>query len=196
MRRARRGVALRLCPRERRHRTLPHSYSTSLSAAHTCYIGTLEHLSGSCSRCSFGSLPLSHVGVGVDATHTLRAVVHGSRHRLCPGRTHTSMRASGAGIRGPSPTAWAIVRGKGRVARPRAADEQLVFVGQGACALPSRKEGVQGMRGDARAASRWCTGRDRGARSVPGRGRETADRLQIGGRCAGSSARKTCSSFP
>ena len=41
MRRVRHGgVALRLCPRERRHRTLSHSYSTSLSAAHTCYIGT------------------------------------------------------------------------------------------------------------------------------------------------------------
>ena len=155
MRRARRGVALRLCPRERRHRTLPHSYSTSLSAAHTCYIGTLEHLSGSCSRCSFGSLPLSHVGVGVDATHTLRAVVHGSRHRLCPGRTHTSMRASRAASRRPARVIAS--GGEGGGASPRAADEQLVGGGQGVCVLPSRTEGGRGVSGNARAASRGCT---------------------------------------
>eukprot|EP00964_Phaeocystis_antarctica_P074483 scaffold45801_cov57-Phaeocystis_antarctica.AAC.3 len=60
-------------------------------------------------------------------------------------------------------------RGKGRGARPRATDQQLVGVGQGVCALPSRKEGM------------WCGARcgpggpeaagDRGARSVQGKAR-------------------------
>ena len=80
-----------------------------------------------------------------------------------------SERASGAASRRP---ARAIASGgEGGGARPRAADEQLVGGGQGVCVLPSRTEGVRGMRGDARAASRGCTGRDRGASRVQECGR-------------------------
>ena len=39
-------------------------------------------------------------------------------------------------------------RGEGRGARPGATDEPLVGVGQGVCALPSRKEGTCAMRGE------------------------------------------------
>ena len=81
----------------------------------------------------------------------------GSRHGLCPGRTHTSVGASVAASRPPD--GRAIVRGPDGVARPRAADEPLVGVGQHpGTALPSRKEGGRGMRGEARAASRGYTG--------------------------------------
>ena len=168
VRRARRGVALRLRSHERRHCTSSsaHSYSTSLSAQHThmldrhsralvrqpqpllvCFVAPLSR------RCRCGR----HAHVAGYGT--------GSRHRLCLGRTHTSVRASGAASRRP---ARAIAGGgEGGGARPRAADEQLVGGGQGVCALPSRKEGVRGiMRGDARAASRGCAGRDRGASSA------------------------------
>eukprot|EP00964_Phaeocystis_antarctica_P017046 scaffold9391_cov52-Phaeocystis_antarctica.AAC.3 len=34
-------------------------------------------------------------------------------------------------------------RGKGRVAPPRATDQQLVGVGQGVCGLPGRMEGIR-----------------------------------------------------
>eukprot|EP00964_Phaeocystis_antarctica_P102580 scaffold67915_cov54-Phaeocystis_antarctica.AAC.1 len=50
-------------------------------------------------------------------------------------------RSSGAVSRTP---ARAIAsRGEGRGACPRATDEQLVGVGQGVCALPSRKQGAR-----------------------------------------------------
>ena len=55
--------------------------------------------------------------------------------------------------------------------------------------LPSRKEGGRGispcMRGDARAASRGCTGRDREARSVQARGHD----YRLAGRGARGAAR-------
>ena len=107
-------------------------------------------MSGSRSRCSFVFIaPLSrrcrcgrHAHVAGYGT--------GSRHRICLGRTHTSVRTSRAGTRGPSlTTAWAIASGGERAGfRPRAADEHLVEVGQGVCLLPSRKEGGRGARGD------------------------------------------------
>ena len=42
-------------------------------------------------------------------------------------------------------------RGEGRVARPRATDQQLVGVGQGVCGLPSRKDGMR--------CGAWCGAR-------------------------------------
>eukprot|EP00964_Phaeocystis_antarctica_P041806 scaffold23936_cov57-Phaeocystis_antarctica.AAC.1 len=48
------------------------------------------------------------------------------------------------GRAGPRTPARAIAsRGQGRGVRPRATDEQLVGVGQGGCALPSREEGIR-----------------------------------------------------
>ena len=187
MRRARRGAALGLrshmsaatAPRRRRTPT----QHISISAAHTCY--TSQH-----SRALVRQLrPLLVTLVSsrfAALSRRCRCGRHahiagcgtGSRHRLCLGRTHTSVRASvisvasgvisqviadpgvlwgiavacGAAIRGPSrPTAWEIVRGKGRVAvpvniavvivavaRPRAADEQLVGGGGDNSGSPPR----------------------------------------------------------
>ena len=66
-------------------------------------------------------------------------------HSHCCGVQLMSSFPSGAVSRTPAPTpARAIAsRGEGRVARPRATDEQLVGVGQGGCELPSRKQGVR-----------------------------------------------------
>eukprot|EP00964_Phaeocystis_antarctica_P009639 scaffold5248_cov49-Phaeocystis_antarctica.AAC.2 len=64
-----------------------------------------------------------------------------SRNTLRQSRAHICSRSSGAASRTP---ARAIAsRGEGRVAPPRATDEQLVGVGQGVCGLSSRKEGVR-----------------------------------------------------
>ena len=116
-----------------------------------------------------------------DAAHACHAHVAGCGI----GRTHTSVRASGAGIRGPSLiTAWAMASGgplvdKGGVARPRAADEQFVGVGKGNV-LPSRKEGARGMSEVRRASPApprcGCTGRDRGAHAAC---RGEGERLQV-----------------
>eukprot|EP00964_Phaeocystis_antarctica_P061667 scaffold36871_cov49-Phaeocystis_antarctica.AAC.2 len=71
------------------------------------------------------------------------------------------------GQAGPRTPARAIASGgEGRGARPRATDEQLVGVGQGVCALPSRREGIRCGRRCGREAAG-----DRGARSVRGRAR-------------------------
>ena len=163
---------------------LLHSTSLYQQHTHAIHLSTLEHLSGSCGRCSLlwflRASPLSHVDVACRCgRHAhIAGCGTGSRHRLCLGRTHTSVRASvisvasgvisqviadpgvlwgiavacGAAIRGPSrPTAWEIVRGKGRVAvpvniavvivavaRPRAADEQLVGGGGDNSGSPPR----------------------------------------------------------
>ena len=174
----------------RRRRTLLQHIS--IRTAHTHARSALASTcSGSRSRCSFVFVaPLSrrcrcgrHAQVAGCGT--------GSRHRLCLGRTHTSVRASGAASRRP---ARAIAGGgEGGGARPRAADEQLVGGGEGVCALPRRKEGVRGMRGDARAASRGCTGAIAVQNQHAG---ERARDCRFGGQGAGSSARKTCRACP
>ena len=69
--------------------------------------------------------------------------------------------------------------GEGRGARPRATDEQLVGVGQGVCALPSRREGIRcgrrcGPGGQEGGGRRWRKQRA-GERA----------RLQIRGRARG-----------
>ena len=111
MRRARRGVALRL--RTMSSAQTPTAQS-SLSTAHTC---TRSALSSTCQAAAaiarFFFAPLSrwcrcgrHAHVAGCGT--------GSRHGLCPGRTHTSVRTSGAGVRWPSLiTAWAIASAGG-----------------------------------------------------------------------------------
>ena len=50
----------------------------------------------SCSRCSFVSSPLSHVGVGVDATHKLRAMVRAAAKTLPRPHAHLGEGASQA----------------------------------------------------------------------------------------------------
>ena len=113
-------------------------------------------MSGSCSRCSRLFLsPLSRPCRCGLHTHVAGCGT-GSRQDSVPWpHAHLSVRASGAGIRGPSlRTAWAMASGgEGGGARPRAADEQLVGGGQGVCLLPSRKEGLRGVMDEARAAS-------------------------------------------
>ena len=76
-------VAPRLCSlHERRHRTSSstHSYSTYISIHSTHKHAINRPLSSTCQAvyrpCSFVSIAASHIGVGVDATHMLRAVVH------------------------------------------------------------------------------------------------------------------------
>ena len=124
-----------------------HSYSTSLSEAHTClHLGTLS------STCQAQPQPLLVCFVA-PLSLRCRCGRHahiagcgmGSRHGICPGRTHTSMRASGAASRRPARVIASA--GEGGGARPRAAHEQLVGGGQGGCVLPSRTEGGRGMRG-------------------------------------------------
>eukprot|EP00964_Phaeocystis_antarctica_P065162 scaffold39268_cov62-Phaeocystis_antarctica.AAC.1 len=74
-------------------------------------------------------------------------------------------------------------RGEGRGACPRATDEQLVGVGQGVCALPSRKEG-RTMRGEVcgpGGGRMWAGGSARAGRTMRsdagrGVGRETGGR--------------------
>ena len=172
VRRARRGVWRSVfCSHERRA-TAPRRRRTPTAHLYPQHTHARSALSSTCHAAAAAarlfSSPRSHVGVGVVATHILIAGYGtGSRHGLCLGRTHTSVRASGAASRRP---ARAIASGgEGGGARPRAADEQLVGGGEGKCPLPSRKEGVRGImraRGDARAASRGCAGRDRGASSA------------------------------
>ena len=131
-----------------------HSYSTSLSEAHTClHLGTLS------STCQAQPQPLLVCFVA-PLSLRCRCGRHahiagcgmGSRHGICPGRTHTSMRASGAASRRPARVIASA--GEGGGARPRAAHEQLVGGGQGGCVLPSRTEGAgrtgyEGPRDDA-----------------------------------------------
>ena len=85
------------------------------------------------------------------------------RHVPRPLHPALSVRASGARIRGPSVTAWAIpvveIGGPSARVRPRpsAADEQLVGVRQGFCVLPIPTRRVCGRRAvyyEGRGASR------------------------------------------
>ena len=185
MRRARRGVALHLRSHERRtgprrrrtHTAHLYPQHTHARSAHSrALVRRLKPLL----VCFFA--PLSrwcrcgrHAQVAGHGT--------GSRHRLCLGRTYTSVRALGAASRRP---ARAIASGgEGGGARPRAADEQLVGGVKGVCVLPSRMEGGRGVRGDARAASRGCIrARSRCAQAAC-RGE---DATEIGGRGARSSS--------
>ena len=195
MRRARRGVALRLRSHERRHRT-PRRRRTPTAHLYPQHTHARSAFSSTCQAAAAAarlfSSPLSHVGVGVDATHISCGLWYRQPPRLCLGRTHTSVRASGAASRRPARVIAS--GGEGRGARPRAADEQLVGGGEGVCPLPSRKEGVRGiMRGDARAASCGCTGRDRGASSMHEGVGVTA--VWGAGGAGRSSARKTCGTW-
>ena len=90
--------------------------------------------------------PLQYQRVRVRDCHAqVAGCCRSSSHRLCSSHEHTcSRRSLGAASRSP---ARAIAKtGEGRGARPCATDEQLVGGGQGACALPSRREGTQMMR--------------------------------------------------
>ena len=93
--------------------------------------------------------------VSVTATCKKRAVAESSCHRLCVSHEHICSRSSGAASRTP---ARAI--GEGRVARPRATDQQLVGVGQGVCRLPSRTGG-HAMPGEVRVKRQEGHGRRR-----------------------------------
>ena len=129
-------------------------------------------------RVPVSSPPPPHVGAGFRHTHIAGCGPANRRHRFCS-VTRTSMRdlVRRAGSRTP---ARAIASGgEGRVARPRATDEQLVGGGQGVCVLPSRREGMWcGARCVAREGGRAESDRD--ARSVQGRAR-----LRIGSRARG-----------
>eukprot|EP00964_Phaeocystis_antarctica_P103861 scaffold69098_cov54-Phaeocystis_antarctica.AAC.3 len=86
---------------------------------------------------------------------------------------------------GPRTPARAVAsRGKGRGARPRATDAQLVGVGQGVCVLPSRREGIRcgrrcdpgGGRRRATAAHAACRG-GLDCRLGAGRGEERTENM-------------------
>ena len=134
----------------------------------------LDHAHG---RRIAGFPPSPSACVSVTATCKKRAVAESSCHRLCVSHELICSRSSG-GAASWSPARVIASRGEGRGALPRATDEQFVGVGQGVCALPSRKEA---MRCGARCepGGREAAG-DGGARSVQGRAR-----LQIRGRARG-----------
>ena len=102
--------------------------------------------------------------------------------RLFPSVTHVPIdpasvtstfcsRSSGAASRNPARAVAS--RGEGRVAPPRATDEQLVGVGQGVCALSSRKEGVRcAARCGPGAGGVWAGGSARAACTARGPGCE------------------------
>eukprot|EP00964_Phaeocystis_antarctica_P071135 scaffold43354_cov58-Phaeocystis_antarctica.AAC.2 len=111
--------------------------------------------------CDAGDVPIGNEAVRRSGGSWVSVV--GLDRRLQGGRGRECGRA------GPRPPARAIAsRGEGRGARPRATDEQLVGVGQGACGLPSRKGGMRcGMRRGPE-GGRACGGRRRKRRARGG----------------------------
>ena len=104
-----------------------------------------RHLSGSAALVRLSRRPKPflhplppHVGVGFRHTQIAGWGRASGRRRFYP---VTHLDVEGSVQRAASRTPARAV-GEGRGARPRATNEQLVGVGQGVCALPSRREGI------------------------------------------------------
>ena len=118
-------------------RQLTHTHSHMLIG--TCQ--TAQPSIGCCSTRTRFFTPSPFMSMYVSATRKLRELWSSEQSPcILPSHSHLDARASVRRAASQRTPARAI--GEGRGARPRATDEQLVGVGQGVCALPSRKESI------------------------------------------------------
>ena len=132
-----------------------------------------RHLSGSAALVRLSRRPKPflhplppHVGVGFRHTQIAGWGRASGRRRFYP-VAHLDVEGSGQRAASRTPARAVASRGKGRVAPPRATDQQLVGVGQGVCGLPGRREGIR-LSSETWTRRREGMGRQHSARGMHG----------------------------